>query len=511
MKSIIDRFKKESNVILSTVGFKTGIGKIVGLDIGHVTFRAARINEADRNAPLKNTVIKKIGYLKDLNSELNIRPDEKISVNFHGDNVVVRRVSIPVMPKEEIKTAIRWQLKDNVQFDIEKARIKFEVLGERQDESGAGKIDVAAIVYKEEEIEKRVDLLRGYGLNVSGVFLSELALIGYVKYMNIISPRDKAAIIDIGSKRTNISIVENGKLYFSRDMNIGGDDITEAMTGVLVSDKGRTALSMEEAEKVKRERGIPESDINLLSLMRPVLERLASQIKRSLEYYEQVFHDPNIENIILAGNGAKLKGLEGYLLKETGFKVLATLPETACCAGLPLISDSDLNIIPRKFTAEKKRLLKHISARMIFVIVGALFLVFYGFLSARAVYLKNEIRVVKQHWEGIKDISPIKKRVVELTNAIAMIRQAGPEMSGIMKDLSYVAPDYVMLDDLNIQEGKSGINISGIILRGERLTEFMQAIEESGSFENVKLKFSRKMESYSPNAMEFGLAFDAVK
>ncbi|HDP16224.1 MAG TPA: hypothetical protein ENN16_00035, partial [Candidatus Omnitrophica bacterium] len=111
----------------------------------------------------------------------------------------------------------------------------------------------------------------------------------------------------------------------------------------------------------------------------------------------------------------------------------------------------------------------------------------------------------------IKDISPIKKKVVELTNAIAMIRKAGPEMSGIMKDLGYVTPNYVMIDDLNIQEGSSGINISGIILRGERLTEFMQAIEESGSFENVKLKFSRKMESYSANAMEFGLVFDAVK
>lgn len=511
MRAILHRFKKESSSLLSTIGFKTGIGKVIGLDIGHTAFRAARINETGKDPLLKDIVVGNVENLKDLNRELQIQPDERVSINFHGDNIAIRQASIPVMPREEIRTALKWQLKDNVQFDIDSAKIKFDILGERQDRTGAKKIDVVAIVYREGEIERHVERLRGLGLNVSSVFLPEFALAGYARHLNVISSQDRVAIVDIGSKRTNIAIVENGKLCFSRDIAMGGDDITEAMTGILVSDKGRIELSREEAEKIKCEQGIPSDDINILSLMRPVLEKLAGQIKRSLEYCEQISHCSNIENIILAGNGAKLKGLREYLSNETGLKVLDVLPESACCAGLSLVSDSDLNIIPERFIIEKKNLLKYISLRMVFVVAGLLFLISYGFLSVRVVYLKNETNIIRQHWENIKDMSPIKERIVGLTSAIGKVHQGSLEAAGIMRELSHITPNYVMLDNLSVQKHRPNINISGIISKGDRLTQFMDNIEGSMLFENVKLKFSRKIESYSASAIQFELAFDVIK
>lgn len=508
MKPIVDQFKKETNLLFSTLGFRTALEKIIGLDIGHKTFRAVRISRIGKNFCIKKDLIKNINSLKDLNKDFGIQPDEKVSINFHGDNIAIRQVSIPVMPKEEIEAALKWQLKDNIQFDIDTAKIRFDILSERDGQGGAKKIDVLAIIYREGEIEKKVEELRGFGLNVFSVFPSEFALTGYAKHLNIISSQDKTAIVDIGSKRTNIAIIENERLRFSRDLNIGGDDITEAMTGILVSDKGRVELSREEAEKIKCEQGIPIDDTGILSLMRPVLEKLAGQIKKSLDYYESIFQRSVIEKIILAGNGAKLKGLRDFMSKETGLDVLHILPEAACAAGLSLISGSDLNIIPERFAIEKKTLLKKVSFRIIFILIALLFLLSYGFLSARAVYLKNEVSVVRQHWENIKDVAPVKERIVELANAINDIHRETLNAGNIMKELSRIVPAYARLDDLSMRKNKPNIKISGFILKGDRLTEFMDSIERSSLFENVKLKFSKKVEPYSMNALQFELVFD---
>nr|MBU1328613.1 pilus assembly protein PilM [Candidatus Omnitrophota bacterium] len=512
MKAIFDQLKREASALISTIGLKTGSKKVIGLDIGHKTFRAIRSDEGARQSDIKNILVKDIPCLKDLNRDFQVQPDEKIVINFHGDNVAIRRASVPLMPYNEIATALKWQLKDNVQFDINKAMIKFDILGEKEAQAGIKKLDVIAIIYKEEDIEKKVDELKKLGLNIQAVFLSEFALNEYVRHLNMVSSHDKVAIVDIGNARTNIAIIENKKLCFSRDIAMGGDDITEAMTGVVVSDKGKMELSREDAEKIKCEQGIPE-DMKILSLMRPVLERLTSQILSSLEYCESQFSCTILRKIILAGSGSKLKGFKEYVLKETGIETLSILPEAACATGLSLISDSSLNIIPERFATEKKAAFKKISARMIFILAVSLYLISYGLLSAKAVSLKNNIEVVKSQWNNIKDMKPVKKRVVEITNAVSKISQHGLCCGSIMKELSSITPAYVILNTLAIGKDAPNIRISGIISKGDKLTEFMKEIEGSPLFENVKLKFSnqRASEVSSKDILNFEIVFDVTK
>ena len=102
--------------------------------------------------------------------------------------------------------------------------------------------------------------------------------------------KDQAiCLVDIGEFYTELIIVRKKTLVFSRKIPITGKDFTKAMTKVLVSDRGKTELSLEQAEKIKCEVGIPpegESKIidnvisttQILSMLRPSLEQLASEI-----------------------------------------------------------------------------------------------------------------------------------------------------------------------------------------------------------------------------------------
>jgi len=500
LEPYIAQLKKEAKVLLSAAGRKSSQRKVIGLDLGLKHFKAVRVKRNSKDFSIEDNVIKETTFLKDLNKDMNIGSEEEISLGFDINNFAIRRASIPFMPKEEIEEALKWELKEQIEFDIDKARIKFSILGEKE-EDGSKKIDLIAIVYREANIEEKVNELKGLGLNVQDVFPTEFALTNYITNLNVVPPEEKVAIVDIGSVKTKISIVKDGKLCFARDVAIGGDTITGAMTGVLVSDKGKINFSKDEAEKLKCEKGIPK-DIRVLSMMRPILERLSNQIKRSLDYYEHRFNEP-IEKIILAGGTSKLKGIKDYLSKEISVEVIEILPEISCATGLALINQPEVNIIPEYFKHEKKAILKKIFLRLVSFIVGSILLVSYLFLTVKAISLNNQIKIYKSYWDTIKDVTVVKDKMILFTHAINIISSESINSGEIMKELSNLTPSYVLLDSLVIKDKEPHIKVSGVILRGKKLSEFMSNLERSSLFEKVKLVFSKKNKDYSQNSLDF--------
>jgi Tfp pilus assembly PilM family ATPase len=95
----------------------------------------------------------------------------------------------------------------------------------------------------------------------------------------------------------------------------------------LVSDKGKIKLSLEEAERIKREVGIPpegESKMiddkilttQLLSMIRSPLEQLVNEIDRCFDYYREESGGGKIDSLMLFGGGALLKGLQQFLVQK---------------------------------------------------------------------------------------------------------------------------------------------------------------------------------------------------
>ena len=506
MKAIIEQLKKETKALLLDIGFSSGAKTIIGLDIGSDYFRASRIKKLGNEVSTKEKLVEKINNIKDLNKNMAILPEENIIIDFKGESLAIKRASVPLMPVEEIEEALKWELKEQVEFDIEKAKIKFDILRERESEDGSKKIELIAVVYKENEVEKKVKELRDLGLNIRSVIPSYFALSAYVSHENIVSPKECVAIVDIGSSSTAISIIEGGKVSFARTLPIGGDTITEAMTGILVSDQGRMELSKEEAEKIKREQGISK-DVKILSMIRPFLERFAKEIKTSLEYHEYRFKCVSVKKVVLAGNSSKLKGLKEYLSKEIELEIIDTLPEFSESIGLALLSDSKMNIIPEKFKEEKKKTIKKISVRMASIIVCALFLTSYVLLLAKSVNLNKGVKVYKSHLGTIQDIKIIKDKIIILGSAINTVSNSAIEKGRIMKELSNLVRPSVMLDSLVIEDIGPNIRLSGIILKEEELSEFMAELENSPMIEKVKLILSERSEE----ALNFDITCDIVK
>jgi len=238
-------------------------------------------------------------------------------------------------------------------------------------------------------------------------------------------------------------------------------------------------------------------------MMRPVLERLVTQIKRSFEYCEHQFGAEPIKKIILAGGGARLKGLKQYLSKETEIEILDPLPEIAEAVGLGLMRDDGINMLPGRFKEEKGRELKKISLRMISISLGLIFLFSYGILAARSVNLKKELEIYNQHLETVGEIRTIKDKMVILGSAVATISSSTIETGKTMRELSNLMVSSAVLDSLLIKDTEPHMEFSGVVLKGEELSEFMSKLEASPMFEKVKLVFSEKDEDLPKGALDF--------
>ncbi|MBU1913187.1 MAG: pilus assembly protein PilM [Candidatus Omnitrophica bacterium] len=491
---ILEKLKKEYRSLLSGMGIGQKAANFIGLDMGSKYFRAVRVKKTGDEFLVQDKLIGAIEDISQLSSKMHLMDEEELSVNLNLEGIVIKRVSIPMMPQEEIESALKWELKEQVGFDIDKAKVKFNILGERETEDGAKKIELITFAYQESDVGPKVRQLKQISLNVQNIMPLDFALAKYVSSAKIAPFDEKVAIVDIGSIKTVISIIENSKVYFTREIPLGGDAITEAMTGAIMTEKGRMELSREDAEKMKKEYGIP-SDIKILSMIRPVLERLVSQIHASLEYCENQYSCVVFKKIVLTGNGSKLKGLTEYLHREAGLEVVTILPEEAGAIGLALSRGFSMNMLPEEYRAEDKKALKRFSVTIVTFAMGVIVLFSYALLSMQAINLKKGVEIQKQHWDNLGEIKLLKDKIMAYSSVVNTVSLDGVRADRIMKEISNLILSDMALDRFTVDSKEPNIKISGVVSKQDSLTSFMSKLESNPLFQNVKLSFSEKNEA----------------
>jgi Tfp pilus assembly PilM family ATPase len=132
------------------------------------------------------------------------------------------------------------------------------------------------------------------------------------------------ALVDIGAQKTNINIVNGGTSCFTREVYVGGEDMTEAVAKHL----GVTPV---EAEAVKRQ---GDQEAAVLEAVGQTLDDLANEIFLSFDYFENQFEN-DIETVYISGGGSRLKGIESVFGETLGRSVRAWNPTAGMEIALP--------------------------------------------------------------------------------------------------------------------------------------------------------------------------------
>jgi len=526
---------------------------IIGLDIGTSSLKLVWLTKNENNYELLGSAVKNFPRHYDTSASQeeksplaeNIKSAifdigctaKKVFVSLSGPHLYVKRISVVSMPKEELKEAIRWIIKDQISINSERVLIEYYILEEKKDDKGTNQLDILVAVAEKKLIFDSIAAITESGLMPLGINLSPFALESFFVNHKIdagsksgveVEPTASViAVLDIGSSKAELVLYKNGVPQFSRMLPGSGGEFTRAMTGVLASDHGRLELSYEEAEHLKIEIGIPSqesglasekeniSNMQILAMLRPVLERLASEIKRSFDYCKFQLKMKEPQKIYLTGGGSLLRNIDIFLKKELnvdvdflnslssqridGFKTIINKKDQKpaffdIALATALDESRRINLFPAELKMEKMRKIEKTSLRIMALISTSILLFSFLSINFQIYNLEKQIKIANNNYEIMREITLINDKITKKKSIFSQFNLGHYDSAAALKILSSVMPASFELDSFSRREDNK-IDMRGTVISSVPeavLASFIKAIQDTGVFKNVKIVSMQK-------------------
>ena len=301
----------------------------LGVDIGTASIKIAEIAKGDPKPRLINYgILESSGHLERVNNAIQtsslkivdkdvaellktiikksrFRTSDAIA-SIPSFSVFITLLEFPKMPKEEMVSAMTYQIKQYIPLPVTEVTFDWFVVGERQDNEGFFKEQILLVSVPNEVISKYKNIFKLAGLNLKSLEVESLSLI-----RSLVSGDPTTTIIaDIGARSTNIAVADQGALKYNQQTDFAGTALTQALSSGL-------GINIKRAEELKKERGLlgTGDEFDLSTLMMPYLDAIINETRRTKESYEQKT-GTKVERVILAGQGSKLLGIDKYFEKQ---------------------------------------------------------------------------------------------------------------------------------------------------------------------------------------------------
>ncbi len=178
----------------------------------------------------------------------------------------------PEVPADELKAAVRWRVKDLIDFHINDATIDiFDLPGAV---GGKGR-SMYAVVARNEAIKRRVDLIEAAGMNLDIIDIPEMAQ----RNLAALLPEDATGVVFLSFQAGGglITVTKQGDIYLSRSLDVG-------------------------LEEIQQGGDLPAC-----------FDRISLEIQRSLDYFDSHFRQAPIGQVVLAPLPTEAAGMVEHL------------------------------------------------------------------------------------------------------------------------------------------------------------------------------------------------------
>lgn len=303
--------------ILNKVQAKTKMK--AGLDIGANAVKAVEISESAGKVELAGIGLAQIAEPSKRSTIDAIRSavasagiaSKEFTISVAGSFVIVRFLTMPRMKDEELKGAVRFEAEKFIPFNINDCILDFQVLVRRDHDN---KIDILLAAAKKDHVMEKVRLVEDSGYTARLVDVDTFALANaFLKNFPALDTEKTFALLDIGSKFTNLSIIKGGEVKLVRDMAIGGNDFSIAIAK-------ECGVDMATAETMKI---LPPKDRqkDVMACIKAVFSSLTDEMRLPLSYYENQY-GRGVDEMYLSGGAGGLVGLDEMFEESLDLKPL---------------------------------------------------------------------------------------------------------------------------------------------------------------------------------------------
>ena len=249
--------------------------------------------------------------------------DARFTTLLSANDYQLMMVDAPNVPVDELKTAIRWKIKDTLSYHIDDATV--DVLQIPSNKYGSDRPQsLYAVAASNETIRKRIALFEKARIELSVIDIPETAQRNIAALFEM--EARGLAMLTFGDEGGLLTITCDGELFLARRIDI-------------------TLGQLQDADQ---------------NLRQQYLDRVELEVQRSLDYFDRQFHHIPVNRILLSVPASL--GLDKLLTNNLGLPVeMLDLAQGMDIFAVPELSDSEfasyaLPVLGAALRLEKKAL-----------------------------------------------------------------------------------------------------------------------------------------------------------
>ena len=482
---------------------------ITGIDIGSSFIKIVQVVktakgyaivdyllEAIPEAGKNNADEKRKFIVQKIRSFLERTHCEDVRIVLWDRRTFIFSFQVPYLRKRDLNGVVSIELKRQLplQLDIRNVAFGYYINQEAFVEKGQD-LQLTCIAAERLVILEQLEFYKQIGIFPGQINVAPDCLSSLLPFCLPHLYQKDVALFALGENSSLLNFYKAGDLVFSREISIGGKQITQSLVKEITLGSGTVSLRWEEAERIKHDFGIPvEPDdarefstasgvlraAQIATLLRPTLERLFIEINRTFIYYAKSFKAPTVQELYLTGGGAHLKNLDKFLLNNVeGLKIAQRLDTTAAInswqykGSTPALTMEEagaylapalsicvgkggrIDLLPQKEKLEKIILLSARYFKTLFPFLLGLMLVLYAFIYFDALSHKQKGRKLEAILskkealaKQVRESFEIGTKLGRIKDFLAKEKTRQPLWVGILKELSLITPSEIIFQKI---------------------------------------------------------------
>ncbi|MGA7178265.1 MAG: pilus assembly protein PilM [Thiobacillaceae bacterium] len=268
-----------------------------------------------------------------------------VAMALPSNAVITKKILAPAtLSGIELENQVESEANQVIPFPMDEVNLDFQVLGPAA--SSPTDVQILLAAARKEKVEDRVASAEASGLKslVMDVeaYATQLAYEAMSNQLPNSGAGQTVAIIDVGASAMHINILHDNDSVYLRDHGFGGNQLNQEISR-------RYGMTGEEAEMAKRRGTLPES--YEVEVLQPYSETLAMEIGRALQLFTTSTQYHKVDQILLAGGGAMIPGLDDVVANRTGIPTMVANPFSNMAVGSKIRPQELASDAPALFVA----------------------------------------------------------------------------------------------------------------------------------------------------------------
>lgn len=232
----------------------------------------------------------------------------EVILGVANQGVMVRLATFPKVPENKIDRMIRYQAQDYLPVPLDTVVLDYMVIGETADERGQF-LEVLLVAARRDMLDNFLAALSMARLKPRDINVSSLALL---RVLPEEGRSGTVVLVDVANGMSNIMVVADGVPRLARMLPVGLKDAAKQL--------GCSLDDVVPAPGTEEQRDWPREALQAW------IERLADEVRSSIDYYHEQPGSTNVGGIVLSGRGARIGRLSDLIQESLGIPATTLQP-----------------------------------------------------------------------------------------------------------------------------------------------------------------------------------------